>query len=138
MRYGRILVLCGLALFGGQAQGQGSDGMAGEALFFRYCATCHGEKGRGDGPTATVLSVKPPDLGLLREANAGTFPTARILRRIDGRDVLVSHGSPMPIYGAFLDGQQVVPVETDTGTVMASRPVLEILHWLQSIQRTGG
>ena len=35
---------------------------AGEAAFRATCATCHGVGGRGDGPAADGLSVRPSDL----------------------------------------------------------------------------
>jgi cytochrome c oxidase cbb3-type subunit 2 len=34
---------------------------AGRRLFVRLCSPCHGEIGRGDGPLAVRLSVRPPD-----------------------------------------------------------------------------
>jgi mono/diheme cytochrome c family protein len=33
----------------------------GKRLFAHYCATCHGETGRGDGQNAYNLDPKPPD-----------------------------------------------------------------------------
>jgi mono/diheme cytochrome c family protein len=36
---------------------------AGKQLFEVNCVTCHDEQGRGNGPAATSLSVKPPDFG---------------------------------------------------------------------------
>lgn len=35
---------------------------AGQALYQRNCATCHGETGRGDGPAGHVLALKPANL----------------------------------------------------------------------------
>ena len=37
---------------------------AGEAAFGATCATCHGVEGRGDGPAADGLSVRPSDLAI--------------------------------------------------------------------------
>ena len=36
---------------------------AGKTLFEANCAVCHGEQGRGNGPAAANLSIKPPDYG---------------------------------------------------------------------------
>ena len=33
----------------------------GRATYTTYCIPCHGEKGRGDGPVAAVLSKRPAD-----------------------------------------------------------------------------
>jgi len=35
---------------------------AGQGLYQRHCATCHGETGRGDGPAGLALQLKPADL----------------------------------------------------------------------------
>lgn len=34
----------------------------GAFLYRKYCAGCHGAGGRGDGPAAAALAVRPPDL----------------------------------------------------------------------------
>ena len=34
---------------------------AGAGIYTDYCAACHGDKGKGDGAAAAVLSVKPAD-----------------------------------------------------------------------------
>lgn len=36
---------------------------AGAELYQRYCATCHGPRGAGDGPRAQRFSARMPDLG---------------------------------------------------------------------------
>ena len=36
----------------------------GEAVYLRTCQTCHGEGGRGDGPTAAGLNPPPADLAV--------------------------------------------------------------------------
>jgi mono/diheme cytochrome c family protein len=35
---------------------------AAEGLYVRHCAECHGAAGKGDGPTASVLTKSPTDL----------------------------------------------------------------------------
>src|SRR4051812_719168 len=35
---------------------------AGEAVYARQCAACHGARGKGDGPTARKSNVEMPDL----------------------------------------------------------------------------
>jgi len=72
---------------------------SGQALYFTYCASCHGTSGRGDGPVADLLRVRPADLTRFALQNGGMFPTAKLARVIDGRDV-GSHGNPdMPVWG---------------------------------------
>jgi len=39
-----------------------SDAKAGREIYVRYCATCHGDTGRGDGASAVSFATKPADL----------------------------------------------------------------------------
>ena len=72
---------------------------AGGQLFRTHCATCHGTTGRGNGPMADVLRRMPPDLTQYTRRNGGVFPSERVYRIIDGRDV-ASHGDrEMPVWG---------------------------------------
>ncbi len=73
--------------------------MTGAQLFRNYCASCHGTAGRGDGSMASRLRKAPPDLTKYTARNGGVFPSERLRRIIDGRDV-VAHGDPaMPVWG---------------------------------------
>jgi mono/diheme cytochrome c family protein len=39
----------------------GQDQTEGRKLYLTYCSSCHGDKGKGDGPAASSLPVKPAD-----------------------------------------------------------------------------
>ncbi len=111
------------------------DAANGRMLYDEFCATCHGVNARGDGPMAPSLLLQPPDLSTLMDRNQGVLPIIRIITRIDGRDPLVSHGSPMPIYGDFFAGTDVA-TKAETGQpIMTSKPILDLLEWLKSVQR---
>src|SRR5579862_8237910 len=73
----------------------------GPDLYRAHCAACHGSDGKGGGPTASSLRVKPADLTLLSKNNTGKFPTDRIQKIISGdAPTLLSHGSrEMPVWG---------------------------------------
>jgi mono/diheme cytochrome c family protein len=74
-------------------------GDEGSRLFRTHCAACHGTTGRGNGPLADQLRHMPPDLTQYTRRNGGMFPTERVRRIIDGRDV-PSHGDrEMPVWG---------------------------------------
>ncbi|MGE3275355.1 MAG: cytochrome c [Vicinamibacterales bacterium] len=82
---------------GRQEAARGFDG--GEE-FRTYCAVCHGSGGRGDGPLAASMTVKPADLTAIAAANGGTFPAEDVFRTIDGRDPVKGHGGKdMPVWG---------------------------------------
>ena len=71
----------------------------GKALFGEHCALCHGPDGRGDGPAAASLAVKPPDLA------------EHFFHHREG-DILwkLKHGAPdtpMPAFGGRLSEEQL-------------------------------
>ena len=71
----------------------------GAQLFRTHCASCHGVTGRGDGPLSVQLRRMPPDLTQFTRRNGGVFPSERVYRIVDGRDV-ASHGDrEMPVWG---------------------------------------
>lgn len=106
----------------------------GARLFRLHCAACHGADAEGQGPMAPVLLIQPSDLTALTTRNDGEFPVYRVVKRIDGRDPLVSHGSDMPVYGWFFEGEGVA-IAAETGQpIMTSQPVADLVDWLRSIQ----
>jgi mono/diheme cytochrome c family protein len=52
--------------------------IAGEEMYASYCAACHGDKGKGDGPAAAATATPPRDLTTLSKSNRGHFPRARV------------------------------------------------------------
>lgn len=109
---GRLAVmLCVLAVTAGPVRSQEPQDQSnlpydGSELFRRYCASCHGASGQGNGPMAEHLRRLPSDLTMIAARNGGVFPAARVERIIDGRDV-GPHGNPeMPVWG---DAFRVLP-----------------------------
>ncbi|WP_299561181.1 c-type cytochrome [uncultured Sulfitobacter sp.] len=109
------------------------DPEAGAALYAQHCAVCHGLEGRGNGPPAPALLLQPPSLRDLARRHDG-FPTRRVVMRIDGSDPLVSHGSPMPVYGEFFAGDETV-LKVETGQpMMTSRAIVDLVAYLREVQ----
>ncbi|MDX1781568.1 MAG: cytochrome c [Thalassovita sp.] len=107
---------------------------AGRDLYMRHCATCHGLEADGNGPMASILLVPPKNLSRLAAENGGDLPLLRMIQRIDGRDPLVSHGSAMPVYGEFFEGDDTA-LKTGSGQpVMTSRPIADLMAYLLTIQ----
>ena len=72
----------------------------GPENFARYCAACHGDGGKGDGPVASAIAKPIPDLTLIAERNNGKFPRQIIKNAIDGRWQIDAHGTQqMPVWG---------------------------------------
>lgn len=72
----------------------------GKDLYLLRCASCHGEGGKGDGPTAVVLKNPPADLTKISKKHGGTFPRAEVMQFIDGERPVPAHGPRhMPVWG---------------------------------------
>ncbi len=135
MRLPTILTSAALAgaALGGAAAAEG-NAKNGEAIYDRYCAACHGAEATGEGPMQAVLTVPPTDLTALSAGNDGVFPTGRVVKRIDGRDPLVAHGSPMPVYGDFFEGDDA-SLKTESGQpIVTSTPVRDLIAYLEGLQ----
>jgi mono/diheme cytochrome c family protein len=74
----------------------------GSEMYKTWCASCHGGKGRGDGPAAAALKRRPADLTQLAKKNGAKFPTERVRDSIRGAEKVSAHGSTeMPVWGDF-------------------------------------
>jgi mono/diheme cytochrome c family protein len=75
----------------------------GKRLFTRYCATCHGDEGRGDGQNASNLNPVPPDMTLSREAT-----DAALMRRVIAEGSAAVGRSPLsPPWARSLSRQEI-------------------------------
>ena len=84
---------------------------------------------------AAVLTLAPTDLTALSASNAGVFPIIRVVTRIDGRDPLVSHGSPMPLFGQLYERQDTMIRAPDGMPILTSREIADLVAHLETLQR---
>jgi mono/diheme cytochrome c family protein len=105
----------------------------GRALFLEHCASCHGASGRGDGPVASSLRHFPSDLTQFAKRNGGVFPSAKVHRIIEGRDVGAHGSGEMPVWGHVF---RTMPSETSDGS--AAERIEAIVLYLESIQERAG
>ena len=105
-----------------------TDSLAGRDSFQLYCASCHGETGRGDGPVASALRARPADLTGLARRNDGAFPRERVVGFVSGTERNVSaHGTTeMPIWGPLFRA-----FESD---VRARLRVQNLVAYLETLQ----
>lgn len=107
----------------------------GALLFRAYCAACHGDAGRGDGPQASSHTVVPPDLTTLAVRHQGSFPHDRVYEVIDGQTSdFVHRPRAMPVWGLSLREEGS---DADQNDVVRGR-ILQIVTYLESLQRTDG
>ncbi len=95
-----ILLACAAAAFADESAPK-SVLDDGREVYAENCAYCHGDKAKGDGPMASILTVKPADLTQIAKKNNGNFDFWKAFGTIDGRTMLRAHGSAeMPIWGS--------------------------------------
>jgi mono/diheme cytochrome c family protein len=92
------------------------ESIQGPALYKAYCAVCHGGNGKGSGPMAQTLKVRPADLTRISARNGGNFPLAGIRKVIAGQEqVPAGHGTrEMPLWGPIFSQ---IAWDVDLGSV---------------------
>lgn len=120
----------------GSSQGQpgtfGLEDLSGAELYQRFCASCHGESGRGDGPVAGTLVTAVPDLTQIRRRYNDSFPTEDLRAIVDGRNLITAHGTrAMPVWGYEFWWEEGADSEAEA----AARDLIdELLAYIRSIQ----
>lgn len=105
----------------------------GEIVYVRYCVSCHGRTGRGDGPVADDLRVPVPDLSTLAARNSEVFPFDRVARIIEISEPLRGHGTPdMPAWGDAFKKTK------GTESATPKQAIHNLTHFLRSLQRDTG
>jgi len=128
-----VLGLLGALTLATQSQAADYVSMSGKDLYKRFCASCHGVDGAGDGPVSSMLNVEVPDLRLLARRAGGTFPRDRVVRIIDGRHVIAAHGTrTMPVWGEDLSKLEPGDPNAEQATQIV---ILRLADYLWSLQR---
>lgn len=106
------------------------DSIQGPQLYHAYCAVCHGEDAKGQGPMAKTLRKLPPDLTRYSARHGGKFSLIEVRKIISGTNILNGgHGrSGMPIWGPIFSE---VTRDEDLGQVRIDN----LARYLESIQR---
>jgi mono/diheme cytochrome c family protein len=110
-----------------------SGAKAGAALYQTSCAGCHGAKAEGNGPVASVIGARPPDLTRIAARRGGAFPELEVFRIIDGQADLSAHGPRhMPVWGYEFFGTDA---DDEVAHRQAEDKVDSLVQYLRSIQR---
>ena len=101
---------------------------SGSEMYKEYCAACHGQDAKGDGPAAAALKVAPPDLTALAKRNNGKYPAPRVASILRGEEKLVVHGDQeMPVWGPVFRS-----MSANQGIV--EQRILNLNKYLESLQ----
>lgn len=71
----------------------------GREMYAKYCASCHGVMGKGNGPAAPAFKHPPTNLTLLARNNGGKFPALLVLHTVKFGLNAPGHGNvQMPVW----------------------------------------
>jgi mono/diheme cytochrome c family protein len=130
----RSATLPGLALLLLAACGRdgGAVAASGRDMYLRYCASCHGAEGRGDGPLAGSLTRPPSDLTQLAKENGGRYDERAVMAAIDGRRQVAAHGTrDMPVWGAVFEEEGRGEPRPAYHSLLQSRLLVDYLATIQ-------
>lgn len=85
-----------------KASAKPSPSVSGKDMFVQYCTPCHGVSGKGDGPAASAMRVRPADLTRLAAKYNGTFPDMEIGEAL--------RAGPTPTTNSNVHGSETMPV----------------------------
>jgi mono/diheme cytochrome c family protein len=109
-----------------------AEGDQGRAHYLRYCGSCHGVEGKGDGTVSRSLKLKPADLTQIQKKNKGIFPLEKVLATIDGKTRIAAHGeSKMPVWGEIFEKEASTQKEPASASAAKVKLIAEYVATLQ-------
>jgi mono/diheme cytochrome c family protein len=81
------------------------DPEAGKKTYNLFCTTCHGNTGKGDGPAAAALPVKPQSFADAKYMK--TLTDENLFKVIKEGGTSVGKSALMPAWGAQIDDQGI-------------------------------
>lgn len=110
--------------------------LSGRKDYLFHCASCHGLDGKGGGPMADILTVKPANLTTLSKRNGGVFPDKRVFAVIEGTDAVAAHGTrEMPVWGPVFEVQSTNAYDRAQTRIEVGERIRRLADYLKSIQR---
>jgi mono/diheme cytochrome c family protein len=82
-----------------------ADAEQGKKLYGQFCASCHGQSGKGDGAAAAALNPKPRDH--TDKEYMSKMSDDEMLKVIKNGGVSVGKSPLMPPWGASLKDEQI-------------------------------
>ena len=84
---------------------QAADAEQGKKLYGQFCASCHGQSGKGDGAAAAALNPKPRDH--TDKDYMSKMSDADMLKVIKNGGASIGKSPLMPPWGASLKDDQI-------------------------------
>jgi mono/diheme cytochrome c family protein len=105
-----------------------TDPTSGRKMFDAYCASCHGQNGKGNGPAAAALKIPPANLTELSAQHGGKLPETHVVLAIKGDAQAPAHGNKeMPVWGPVFNSMG----ESDAATQLRIRNLTTYIEGLQ-------
>jgi cytochrome c oxidase cbb3-type subunit 3 len=99
-----LVALCALVL-GSALPGQAADVEQGKKIYGQFCASCHGQTGKGDGPASAALNPKPRDH--TDKEYMSKMSDEDLFKVIKNGGVSIGKSPLMPPWGASLKDEQI-------------------------------
>lgn len=99
-----LMALCAVML-GTLHMAHAADVEQGKKLYGQFCASCHGQSGKGDGPAAAALNPKPRDH--TNKEYMSQMSDEEMLNVIKNGGASVGKSPLMPPWGASIKDEQV-------------------------------
>lgn len=102
-----LAALCALML-GGTWLAHAADAEQGKKIYGQFCASCHGQTGKGDGPASAALNPKPRDH--TDKESMSKLSDDDIFKVIKNGGASIGKSPLMPPWGASLKDEQIQDV----------------------------
>jgi len=107
----------------------GSNPVSGLQLYKRYCAVCHGNDLKGNGPISPEFKNPPADLTTLALRHEGKFPDEYVQDVLRNGVKKPAHGdTEMPIWGPLF---ATIP---GTDSELVSIRIVNLTNYIKSMQ----
>lgn len=111
----------------GATSASAQQSFSGSNDYQMFCSSCHGATAKGDGPIATSLLKRPPDLTQLSIRNGAVFPEEQVSKTISGNGVHTK--SDMPAWSEVFAKSQ-----DSAGSEAAQARITALVHYLSTLQ----
>jgi cytochrome c oxidase cbb3-type subunit 3 len=100
-----ILIALGVVVLSLPLIAQAADAEQGKKLYGQFCASCHGQSGKGDGAAAAALNPKPRDH--TDRDYMSKMSEDELLKVIKNGGASIGKSPLMPPWGAALKDNQI-------------------------------